>query len=136
MEKHGSLLESCIPIISSRPPLQYWPLILSITVDLKLQEAYNEKTEIKLPPELQRKEETFLTKNQPGHFRELLFPCMGNAIAWQSNSLHKMQREGVEEEEKHLKKRKSDSSCQLGWNKAEQECRSVLAVSGCQITPS
>lgn len=69
--KHTSPLEStrildfCHLLNGRRPQacklyyLEYWPLILSVILDLKLQEAHNEKPEIQLQNELQRKQETY-----------------------------------------------------------------------------
>lgn len=41
-----------------RSVLEHWPSIISMILDLKLQKAHNEKPEIQLQNELQRKQET------------------------------------------------------------------------------
>lgn len=137
------ILDFC-PLPNSRRPqacklycLEYWPLIVSGILDLKLQEAHNEKPEIQLQNELQRKQETYPARTN--------LPISGNSFfnyfaahSQHGKALHYIKGEGTGEGRKRntLKKKKSDYSCQLGQNKALQECKNVLAMTGCQITPS
>lgn len=122
--KHTSLLVSQISVLSPRlgdhkleklySSLEYWPLILSIILDLKLQEP-QWKTRNTTPKWATKEARNLSCQNQPALSGNSFFNYSA-AHSWHGKASHyiNLRGEGGREEEKHPEIKESDSSCQLG----------------------